>query len=159
MTRRITAAVTALCAAATLIGLAAAGVAARPTRAGRSDSGTAYVSTNRTVGKTSWGSGVNSDKRLGSGAITFKYTLTPQAGGSLQLNGKRSVMYTRTGSIAGTITALITVKGTAETITDGKIRLTHGAGSLKGHSLVGTFSGSGSATANQFTIHYKGTFK
>ncbi|MFL5823994.1 MAG: hypothetical protein ACJ764_11185 [Solirubrobacteraceae bacterium] len=53
----------------------------------------------------------------------------------------------------------MTITGTQETIKNGKLRLTNGAGSQKGHSLIGTFSGSGSTTSNQFTIHYKGKYR
>lgn len=161
VTKRTTAAAAALCATGAVIGLGAAGVGARTStaRAGKADSGTAYISTVRTVGKTSWSAGIGFDKLHGQTALVTQYSLTPQKNGSLKLDSKRAISYNKTGSLSGTVSAIITLKGTTETITQGKIDLTHGAGSGKGHSLVGTFTGTGSTTTNKATIHYKGTYK
>lgn len=161
VTRRTTTATAVLCATGALIGLGAAGVGARTTttRTGQADSGTAYISTVRTVGNTSWSAGLRYDKLHGQGALVNEYTLTPQKNGSFKLNAKRAITYGGTGSLSGTASAIITLKGTAETISHGKIDLTHGAGSQKGHSLVGTFTGTGSTATNRATIHYKGTYR
>jgi hypothetical protein len=159
LSKRITAAVAGLCAAGTLIGLGAAGVVARTNAHARADSGTAYASTNRVVGKIGYGSATNSDKILGASAVTFKYTLTSQGGGKFKLNSTRTVLYTPKGALKGTLSATVTLAGTTETFTNGKLNLTTGTGSQKGHSLVGTFTGSGSETDNQFKITYKGKYK
>ena len=68
-------------------------------------------------------------------------------------------MYSKTGSLKGTLSATVTLSGTTETFSNGKINLPRGAGSQKGHSLAATFTGTGSASSNQFTLHYKGTYK
>lgn len=157
--RPITAAVAAVCVAGTAVGLGATGVGARTSARGKADSGTAYLSTNRVVGKVGYASATNSDKLFGASAVTAKYTLTPQSGGSLKLESKRAVLYTGTGALKGTLSATVTIAGTTETFKNGKVNLATGTGSQKGHSFVGTFTGSGSSTNNEFTIKYKGTYK
>jgi hypothetical protein len=69
------------------------------------------------------------------------------------------VLYTATGSLTGTGSALVTVAGNNEIIKNGKLSLTKGAGAQKGHSFVGTFTGTGSLTTNRFVFKYKGTLK
>jgi hypothetical protein len=159
LTKRIAVVVAGLSATGTLIAWGAGGVGARPSSTGKRDSGTAYASTNRTVGNFGYGSATATDQVLGATAITFKYTLTPAGGGALNFVSKHAVLYTRTGSIAGRLSATLTISGTTETFKNGKINLTSGAGSQKHHSLVGTFSGSGSSTTNEFKLKYKGTYK
>jgi hypothetical protein len=141
-----------------LVALGAASVAARP-GAGKSDHGTAYASINRVVSGKEYGSATNTDAVLGPSAITFTATVTSAGGGKLTLNIEKLVLYGKTGSLTGTGTATVTLSGSTETFSDGKLNLTKGAGSQKGHSFVGTFTGSGDVTKNQFTLKYKGTYK
>lgn len=159
MTRRITAAVVALCATGTLIGVGAAGVGARSRAAGKADSGTLYLSTNRSSGSIGYASGTNSDKLFGESALTSKYTLTHTTGATFKLSSSHTIMWTKTGSLEGTLSATVTLAGTTETFKNGKLDLSNGTGSLKGHSLVGTFTGSGNSSANQFKFTYKATYK
>jgi hypothetical protein len=158
LSRRITAAVAVLGATGALIGLSAAGVGAR-TRAGQADSGTAYASINRSAGGYEYVSATNTDKLFGASAVTSKSTLTHQTGATFKLSSKHTVLWTKTGSLEGTESATVTVSGTTETFTNGKLDLTNGTGSLSGHSFVGTFTGSGSSSSNEFTLNYKGTYK
>ena len=157
MRTRIAGAISML-AAAGLIAFGAAAVGAK-TSATKQDSGTAYASVNRTVGSTQYVGGNITDKVLGSGGITAPVTLTHVSGTKFKLSSGHAVLFTRTGSLAGTLSATVTVTGSAESFSNGKLSLTNGAGSQKGHSLVGTFTGSGSTTSNQFTINYKGGYK
>lgn len=158
MAGRSTVRILAVLGSLTLVAYGAASVAARP-GAGRSDHGTAYASINRVAGGNQYGSGTNTDAVLGSSGITFTATLTSAGGGKLTLNIKKIVLYAKTGSLTGTGSATVTVSGTTETFSGGKLKLTKGAGSQKGHSLTGTFTGSGSASSNEFTLKYKGTYK
>lgn len=158
MTRRIMVRISATLGTAAVVAFAAASVAARP-HAGKSDHGTAYASINRVAGGNQYGSATVSDAVLGSSGITFTATLTSAGGGKLALNIKQLVLYGKTGSLTGTGSATVTVSGTKETFTGGKLKLTKGAGSQKGHSFVGTFTGSGDASKNEFTLNYKGTYK
>lgn len=159
MTIRRVAATSALLGSAALIALGAGAVGARTNTGGKADSGTAYASINHTVNNKQYGSANNTDRVLGATGITFTATLTSEAGGKLKLTGNPVVLYTRTGSLKGTLSATVTLSGTTETFSNGKINLLTGAGSQAGHSLVGTFTGSGDASKNEFTINYKGTYK
>ncbi len=93
--------------------------------------------------------------------MTYKLKATPSGTGStLKLTSKPVVLYTRTGSLTGTGSATLVVTGpSTATVKDGKLILTKGAGGQKGHSFVGTFSGSGNPTTGIYTFHYKGTYK
>ncbi|MBV8430343.1 MAG: hypothetical protein JO244_04225 [Solirubrobacterales bacterium] len=97
---------------------------------------------------------------LGSVAITYRIKAIPSGTTAINLTAAPVVEYTATGSLAGKATATLTLgPGGAETVSNGKVSLTHGIGSLRGHSLVGTFSGSGNSTTNMLVLHSKGTFK
>lgn len=160
MSKRIAIAAAVVCAAGTVAGFGAAGVGAHASKAGRPDSGKLYISVNRSVGPVLYASGTNQDRVLGAGAVTAKYTLTAAKGGGETLTSKHTVLYTPTGSLTGTSSAhLVLSAGGKETFSNGKLDLRLGRGSQKGHSFVGTFSGSGSSTSNQNTITYRGTYK
>jgi hypothetical protein len=158
VTRRIPAAAAALGVTGALIGVGAAGVGAHTTNAGKRDNGTAYISINRTGGGHEYASGTNTDKVLGKGAITYVLKLASSTG-EVKLTSKHVVLYTPTGSLTGTGSADVTFAGNAETIKNGKLDLTTGRGSQKGHTLKATFSGTGSTTSNVYVFHYKGTYK
>lgn len=132
----------------------------RPAAKSKSDSGTAYVSITHTT-KLEFAAGNNSDKVLGNGAITYQLTL---AGGkmpnTIKLTSKKVVLYTSTGALTGTGSAIVTiVAGGNEAISGGKLSLTKGSGSQKGHSLTATFTGIDHVTPNQIVFNYKGTYK
>jgi hypothetical protein len=135
-----------------------AGAVNAKTHTGKSDSGTAYASINHTANGVEDVSATVSDKLLGRDAITAPVTLAA-SGGAFKLSSSHAVLYTGTGSLVGTLSATVTVSGTTETLSNGKLNLTTGKGSQTGHSLVGTFTGTGSASSNQFTLHYRGTYK
>lgn len=125
---------------------------------GRPDSGTVYISITHTAGNYEYAAGNSTDKILGKGAVTYKITAGGSTSGAINVKVNVTV-FTNTGSLSGTATATLTVTGSTETVSNGKLNLTKGAGSQKGHSFVGTFSGSGSLTANQLVFHEKGTYK
>ncbi len=110
------------------------------------------------AGRYQYAAGNLSDKILGDGAITYKLKLA-SVSGQLTLTSKHVVLYTSRGSLTGTGSALVTVSGTTETITAGRLSLTNGAGSLRHHALVAKFTGSGDLTANSFTFNYKGRYR
>jgi hypothetical protein len=127
---------------------------------GRADSGTAYFSITHTAGKTQFAAGNNTDKILGQGASTYQIGLSSgSVVGTINVTVNKVTVYTPTGSLSGKATATLTSTATTQTITNGKLKLTKGTGSQKGHSLVATFTGSANLTANQFVFHYKGTYK
>jgi hypothetical protein len=159
MTIRRTVALPALLGSAALVAVGAASVAARTGAGGKSDHGTAYASINRVANGNEYGSATNTDAVLGSSAITFIATLTPGGSGGVTLNIKKLVLYGKTGSLSGTGSATVTLSGSTEKFSGGKLKLTKGTGSQKGHSFVGTFTGSGDSSTNEFTLHYKGTYK
>jgi hypothetical protein len=160
MTRRIRAAgvATAALAVSGLLAVGASAVAAAP---GKADSSTIYAATTTTAGGFDYAAGQGRDKLFGPIAITYKIKALPTATtGTFTITSNPVIEYTATGSILGNATATLTVgPGGAETISNGKFSLTHGAGSLRGHTLKGTFSGTGNSTANMLVIQIKGTYK
>lgn len=129
--------------------------------AGRKDSGTSYVAVTHDKGPFSYTAGNNTDKVLGTSAVTYVLQLLKSTKPAVYKVSVKSVfMYARTGSLAGTATATLTVgAGGTATITNGKLRLTKGAGSQAGHSLIATFHGSGSVNTGRFKFVYSGTYK
>jgi hypothetical protein len=62
--------------------------------------------------------------------------------------------------LTGTATSKLTPGANgAATITDGKLKASHGTGAQKGHSMTATFSGTGSLTTQTYKLTYKGTYK
>ena len=141
-------------AAVAVLGLAVSAGAA----GGRADSGTAWLSANHTAGGLLIVSGDIKDKLLGNGAIVYRVKASPAGSGTFKVSSKSVTLYTAGGSLSGTGSATQTVApdGSA-TVSDGKVNLTHGTGSLKGHSLAATFSGP--FKDGVYTFTYKGTYK
>jgi hypothetical protein len=157
LTRSITAAAGLLAVCATLV-IGAGAVGARS--AGRADSGTAYVANTPKPGGLVYAAGYNQDKILGNGAILYVIKATPNTPGTLKVTARSVALYTNRGSLTGTATATLTV-GTSGSavISAGKLHLTKGFGTQKGHSMEATFTGTGSVSALAFVFHYKGTYK
>ena len=44
-------------------------------------------------------------------------------------------------------------------MTDGKLNLTKGTGGQKGHSLVGTFTGTGDPASTEYRFAFKATYR
>jgi hypothetical protein len=156
LTRWVTLAAAVAACAATAAIAATAGAASK----GKPTSGVVYAALTHTVGKTEFAAGNTSDKVLGNGAVTF--ALTVGAGGkpgSLIAKGTVDV-FTKTGELAGTDSVIINTSSTgAVTFSNGKLNLTKGYGLEKGHSFVGTFTGTAKSIVGPFTFHEKGTYK
>jgi hypothetical protein len=133
----------------------------RPATPLRPDSGIAYVSIVRYTNVAGFAAGENTDKILGDEAATYSLTVH-RAGPStdtFRLTSK-VVFYSPTGSLTGTASATMTISAKkAETFTSGELSLKDGAGSQKGHSLIATFTGTGSLSANVYVLNYKGAYK
>ena len=131
----------------------AAGARTDPQR----DSGTSWFAVTHVVNGVEHAAGQVSDKRLGNGAVTYLLKLVTTTSGTVNINASNFTIWTAKGSLSGTATATLTVapNGTDQ-ITNGKAKLTKGTGALKGDKLIGTFSGGGSTTTNQFKITYTG---
>jgi hypothetical protein len=135
------------------------GAAAR-TRA-KADRGTAAVATTpRTSGATQYVAGFDSDAVLGQGAITYVITAVPtSAKGTFSVVAHKVIFYTGTGSLSGTATATLTAAaGRTATITAGRLTLNTGRGSLAGHNLTASFSGSGHLGGG-YTFTYRGSYR
>lgn len=143
-----------------LSALLAVGASAVSAHAGsRTDRGSIYAATTHLAGGYSYASGQGTSKLFGPIAITYKIKAQPSAAGTFQLSVKPVVEYTKTGSLSGTATATLVVAadGTS-TVTNGKLSLKHGTGSLAGHKLTGTFTGTGNS-AGQYVFTYTDTVK
>jgi hypothetical protein len=138
---------------------ASADATARP-RA-RADRGSAAVATTPlTAGATQYVAGFDTDAILGRGAITYVITAIPTtAKGKFSLVAHNVVLYTGTGELRGTATATLTASaGGQATVTEGRLTLTTGRGSLAGHSLRASFSGTG-RLGGGYTFTYHGTYR
>ncbi len=147
-------------AAATCVAGATIAATAGAASKGKSTSGVVYAGLTHTVGKTEFAAGNVSDKVLGAGAVTFELSLSSGGSGG-GIAGKGAVqVFTKTGELTGTDSVTLTTSSSgAVTFTNGKLDLTKGYGLEKGHSFVGTFSGSGTSITGPFTFHEKGTYK
>jgi hypothetical protein len=142
--------------AATALVAAPAGAAKVGSGAPQKDSGTTYASITQTKNGLEIAAGNNYDKVLGEGAVTYQLKIVP-TNGTFKVQVPKVVLFTTTGSLTGTASASVTVSGNTQTITNGKLNLTKGAGSLKGRKLSGTFTGSSDLSKNLITFKYKGT--
>lgn len=126
----------------------------------KSVTGTAYVGENHVVGAIHYFAGPTSDNVLGSGAITFPSPITVTPGGVVQFSSSQVTLFTKTGSLSGTASADVTASSaTQAAVTNGKLSLTKGTGAEKGHSLVGTFTGTGNPSTTEYVFNYKATYK
>jgi hypothetical protein len=151
-------------AAGLTVSLAAGGVAvgadARMTK-GNPDSGTTWVATTpETLGATQYVAGFDSDRRLGHAAITYVITAVPSsAQDTVSLVAHDVDLYTGTGKLHGSATAtLVPTGGGHATVTDGKLTLDRGSGSLTNHKLTASFSGAGTLSGG-YTFTYHGTYR
>ena len=151
---------------AAVLGLSAVAVgsvgAATKTKT-KSDKGTAFIGETRTTGSGSntvhYEAGNISDKVLGAGAVTFNTKISVR-NGVVHFRTNSLTFWTKNGSLSGTASADINATSpTTATVTNGKVNLTHGTGALKGHSLVGKFSGKGNPTTTEYSFQYTGTYK
>jgi hypothetical protein len=126
---------------------------------GKSTSGVVYAAIVRTVGKTEYAAGLVNDKVLGKGAVEFALTVG-EGTKTGSLAGKGSVtVFTSTGQLSGTDSVTINTTSSGVTFTDGKLNLTKGQGLQKGHTFVGTFTGTAKSILGPYTFHDKGTYK
>ncbi len=68
-------------------------------------------------------------------------------------------IFTKTGALSGTGTATEIVNSNGTATFTSKLRLTKGSGGQKGHSFVGTFTGTAASPTGPYTFHDKGTYK
>ncbi len=128
--------------------------------AGKADKGTVEIGETSLKGKIHYEAGSFTDKLFGHGAVTFTTTITIKAGGVVHFDSKSLTLWTPTGSLSGHVSADIHAKSaTSATVTNGKLNLTKGTGAHKGHSFVGTFTGSGNPTSTEYTFSFKATYK
>jgi hypothetical protein len=123
----------------------------------KNDSGIAYFSVVHTSGSSEIAAGTIQDKVLGAGALTYVLKVTNGASGTFKVTAKKVILYSAKGSLSGTATATVATSGNTQTITNGKLNLSHGQGSLKGDQLVATFTGTADLSKNLLQYKYKGT--
>jgi hypothetical protein len=146
---------------ALMVASAAVAVTAGATSAakGKSTSGIVYAALVHTAGKTEDAAGLVTDKVLGKGAVEFALNVGEGSKpGSLSAKGTL-IVFTSTGQLSGTDSVSINTTSTGVTFTNGKFDLTKGQGLQKGHSFVGTFTGTAKSIAGPYTFKDKGTYK
>ena len=137
-----------------------AGATSKPARASPT-SGIVYAALVHTVGKTEYAAGLVTDKVLGKGAVEFALNgrRGQQSPGSLHGTGTRHRVHVAPGSCPAPTRVTINTTSTGVTFTNGKLDLTQGQGAQKGHSIVGTFTGTAKSIAGPYTFNDKGTYK
>lgn len=159
MYRRVISATAAGLGVAAMVAVAATGVLAKS--AGKADSATAWVAITHAAGKNQFAAGNVKDKVLGNGAVTYVINVgTGAKPGTIKVVAT-VIVFTKTGSLSGNATATLTVNSDGSgTFSNGKLNLTKGSGGQRGHSFVGTFTGSAkTAVTGPFVFHEKGTYK
>jgi hypothetical protein len=129
-----------------------------PSASIRNDSGIGYFAVTHDSASLEIAAGNVNDKVFGTSAITYALKLgSGSTAGTVSITAKPVVLYTAKGSLSGTATATIdNLTSTTQKITNGKLKLTKGAGSLKGDELTATFSGTADLSKNQFVFTYQG---
>jgi len=150
-----------LCVVALAATAATAFAAPSKTKAkGKADSGTVYAATTHSAGGFEYIAGQGTDKMFGSIASTYKAKVgAGSTVGTVKLTIKPVILFTSTGTLSGTSNATLTVVSTSSATVKGTLDLTKGTGALKGHSFVGTVTGTGDPATGVYVFHYKGTYK
>jgi hypothetical protein len=149
----------ALVALLSVAAVAAASTSAIGATAGKKDSGVAYVAITHQVGNTLYAAGDSNDKLLGPGAVT--YTIKAGAGakaGTVKETGSVTVWGVN-GSLTGKVKGTEITSASGSVTESGTIALTKGTGNEKGHSYVGTFTGTGKTPTGPFVFHTKALYK
>lgn len=126
---------------------------------GKADTETVYTAITHSAGGYEYAAGDGVDKLFGNTAAVYKIKVGASNKTGIKLTIPFIADYTSNGELSGTGTAVLSVSGTTETVSDGTLDLTKGSGAQKGHSLKGTFSGVGSTTSGEYVFHVKGTYK
>lgn len=130
------------------------------TSAGRADRGTAYVAVTHSVGSTLFAAGTTTDKVLGPGAVTYSIKAgTGSTPGTVKITATRVTVFSATGSLYGTSVGTETTNSDGTVSLKGTLTLNHGTGAQKGHSFIGTFTGTGKKSFGPFVFHTKGHYK
>jgi hypothetical protein len=121
------------------------------------DSGTIFASINNTNAKgTEFTSGNMFSRHFGHVAITYDLKVLPSnVPGVIRVTATNVVLYTRRGSLSGTGSATLTISGSQQTVSNGRLVLDQGVGSLKGFTYEGTFTGSANLQANVIRFDFK----
>jgi hypothetical protein len=126
---------------------------------GKATHGVVYAALVHTVGKTEDAAGLVNDKVLGQSAVEFALNVGQGSKtGSLKGTGT-VIVFTPTGELSGKDSVTINTTSTGVTFTGGKINLTKGQGLQKGHTFVGTFTGTAKSILGPYTFNEKGTYK
>ena len=150
-----------------IAGLGFAGSAVGASGGGTRTSGIVYVASVPKPGSLVYDAGFGYDKVLGPGVVTFVTKALASPTGAITIKSKPVTLYTPTGSLSGTATAILTITNKPmpgdAAVTDGKLLLNHGTGRLAGHSLRSTFSGTGNIggpnVPDSYTFRYRGVYR
>jgi hypothetical protein len=159
-TRRSVATGVGLLGALALVMSSAAGAASK---AGKPEHGTVHFALTHTVGKVNVAAGDTTDSLFGTGAVVYRLHVLTTTKGTIQIKIPKVTVFYSDGSATGTSTSTLTITNKPKTgdatVTNGVLKLTSGTGAHKGHTFIGTYTGSGNVTNDLYTINYKGTYK
>ncbi len=159
MSRRIRALVAGAAVLATVVTVAVSAGVGGAASGGRAAHGVAYVAVTHKVGNTYYAAGNTSTNVLGSGAVAYKINVgTGATTGTIKITANLT-LFTKTGALSGSSSGTETVGASGSSTQKGTLHLTHGSGGQRGHSLIGTFTGTGASATGPFVYHVKGTYK
>jgi hypothetical protein len=124
----------------------------------QSDTATVYTAITHSAGGFEYAAGNDNDKLFGTAAAVYKIKTGASTKTGIKLLVPYVGLYTSTGELSGTGTAVLAVSGTTETISKGTLDLTKGTGGQKGHTFKGTFTGTGNTKTGLYVFHVKGTY-
>jgi hypothetical protein len=145
-----------------LIALGASIVGAKPreTSNARAVSGTAYLADTPKPGHYAYVTGYFHDTTLGDGVLLFVIRARAAKPGPMTISAKSVTLYTASGSLSGGASTSVTITNFGPVgVSLGRLDLTQGAGSLKGHSLKASFCGLGNWKTRTGTLMYSGTLR
>jgi hypothetical protein len=154
---RSLAATAGLIATCALIAIGAGAVGAKSR--GKPVHGVVYFAITHTANGKEYAAGNGTSSLFGTEAVTYVITVGRTPTGSIKVTANPVTTWGKLGTLTGTATSTLTVSGTTETFSNGKLSQTKGTGAWVGHSITATFSGSGNTTTGLLKITYRGTYK
>jgi hypothetical protein len=124
----------------------------------QSDTATVYAAVTHSAGGFEYAAGNDNDKLFGTAAAVYKIKTGAATKTGIKLLVPYVGLYTSTGELSGTGTAVLSISGTTETVSKGTLNLTKGTGGQKGHTFTGTFTGTGNTKTGLYVFHVKGTY-
>jgi hypothetical protein len=128
---------------------------------GKADSSRLHLAVTHSAGGFDFTAGGGTDKVLGAVVVTYKLRPLATPKGTIKVTVPKARLWASNGRLSGSASADLTIidaKGDAK-LTNGKCSVPQGTSGQRGHSEIGTFTGTGNASTGQYTLVTNGTYK